>query len=84
MIQNRCQLEELIGAQRFDVYHIDIGSAIFQLLLTLDKIRVQLFDRRITEGLANSRNKCLECERETWLDLFHSSGIFQGDKLIAS
>lgn len=54
MIQNRCQLEELIGAQRFDVDHIDVGSAILQLLLTLDKIRVQLFDRSITEGLANS------------------------------
>jgi hypothetical protein len=84
MIENRRQLEELISTQSFDIDHIDESPTILQLFLAINQIRVQLLDRSITKGLANSRDKGLECERETWFDLFHSSGIFEGDKLIAS
>jgi hypothetical protein len=64
VVKNGCQLKEFISTQVFDVHHIDIGPAVFKLLLAVDHVRVQLFYRVVSKCLGDGAHQGLEAHWE--------------------
>lgn len=68
-VENGCQLIKLTCAQVLDIHHVDVGSAVIQLFLAVDHVRVQLFYRVVSKCLGDRAYQGLEAHWEARTEL---------------